>query len=334
MKHQRELGKTGVSLPAIGLGCMGMSEFYGETDDAESLRVLHRAMDLGVKMLDTADMYGNGHNERLLGKFLKETAATPFIATKFGIRRDKEDGSSAYQRIVDNSPDYIRSACESSLQRLGVETIDLYYMHRYAPDYPLEDAIGTLSRLVEEGKVKAIGLSEVSAETLRRAHAVHPVSALQTEYSLQTRHIETDILPACKELGIAFVAYSPLGRGMLSGAITSRDMLSQDDARRTIFERFTDEALKENLVRMNVFDDIGAKHEASAAQIALAWVLHQGENVFAIPGTKRIPYLEANVAAGQIELTADELAQLDEAFAPGTVKGARYPEAGLKTVNT
>nr|WP_321360430.1 aldo/keto reductase [uncultured Hyphomonas sp.] len=334
MKRQRELGKTGVSLPAIGLGCMGMSEFYGETDDAESLRVLHRAMDLGVKMLDTADMYGNGHNERLLGKFLKETATTPFIATKFGIRRDKEDGSSAYQRVVDNSPDYIRSACESSLQRLGVETIDLYYMHRYAPDYPLEDAIGTLSRLVEEGKVKAIGLSEVSAETLRRAHAVHPVSALQTEYSLQTRHVESDILPACKELGIAFVAYSPLGRGMLSGAITSRDALAQDDARRTIFERFTDEALKENLVRMKVFDDIGAKHEASPAQIALAWVLQQQENIFVIPGTKRIKYLEINCAADAIILDTNDMEKLEAAFPPGAVTGARYPEAGLRTVNT
>ncbi|MBR9808664.1 MAG: aldo/keto reductase [Alphaproteobacteria bacterium] len=329
----RKFGHTGTSQAAIGLGCMGMSEFYGETDDAQSLAVLHRAMELGVTLFDTADMYGDGHNEVLLGRFLKEVTGTPFIATKFGIRRDKEDGTQAYQRVIDNSPSYIRTACEASLKRLGVEAIDLYYMHRYSPDYALEEAIGTLSRLVEEGKVKAIGLSEVSADTLRRAHAIHPVSAVQTEYSLQTRDVEAEVLPACLELGIALVAYSPLGRGMLSGQITSREALAEDDFRR-LSPRFKENALKQNVARLDVLKSMAAAHEANPAQIALAWVLHQGEGVFAIPGTKRVSYLEANVAAAEIALTADDLARLDQAFAPGTVQGARYPEAGLKTVNT
>jgi len=328
-----QVGKNGPDLSPIGLGCMGMSEFYGATDDTQSLKVLHRAMELGVDMLDTADMYGDGHNEALIGRFLKETSHRPFIATKFGIRRDKEDGTSAYQRIIDNSPEYIRSACEASLRRLGIETIDLYYMHRYSPDYALEDTMETLARLVEEGKIRAIGLSEVSVSTLQRAQSIHPIAALQTEYSLQTRDVEAEILPACKALGIAFVAYSPLGRGMLSGAITSRESLAENDFRR-LSPRFEEDAMKANLARLDVLQEIAATHDVSAAQTALAWVLHQGERVFAIPGTKQIRYLESNCAAGDISLSADELARLDVAFAPGTVEGARYPEAGLKTVNT
>ncbi|MEZ5987301.1 MAG: aldo/keto reductase [Hyphomonas sp.] len=333
MTRTTQIGPQGHEISVIGLGCMGMSEFYGESDDANSLTVLHRAMELGVDMLDTADMYGNGHNEMLIARFLKETASRPFIATKFGIRRDKEDGTSAYQRIIDNSPEYIRAACEASLKRLGLETIDLYYMHRYSPDYPLEDAIGMLSRLVEEGKVRSIGLSEVSAATLRRAHAIHPISALQTEYSLQTRDVEAEILPACKTLGVTFVAYSPLGRGMLSGAITSRDSLAENDFRR-LSPRFEEDAMQQNLIHLDTLKDIAARHGATPAQIALAWVLHQGDNVCAIPGTRQIRYLEANCAAGEITLTPDDLLRLDKAFAAGTVQGARYPEAGLKTVHT
>ena len=334
MAQSRELGQTDLSLPAIGLGCMGMSEFYGETDDATSLAVLHRAMELGVEMLDTADMYGDGHNEELLGRFLKETTATPFIATKFGIRRDQSSATAGqYERVIDNSPAYIRQACEASLTRLGVDVIDLYYMHRFIPDFALDEAVGTLARLVEEGKVRYIGLSEVSAATLQRAHAIHPITALQTEYSLQTRDVEEDILPACRALGISFVAYSPLGRGMLTGSITDHNALAPDDFRR-LSPRFADNALAANLDAVGTVREIARTREAQPAQIALAWVLQQADNLFAIPGTKQLKYLEMNWGAGEITLTPEEMGLLQGAFRPGAVHGARYPEPGLKIVNT
>lgn len=333
MSQKRQLGQTGITLNAIGLGCMGMSEFYGETDDSQSLDVLHHAMTLGVDMLDTADMYGNGHNETLLGQFLKQTTERPFIATKFGIRRDTPAEAGTYQRGIDNSPDYIATACEASLKRLGVETIDLYYMHRYSPSYPLEDAIGAMSRLVEAGKIRAIGLSEVSAETLHRAHAIHPITALQTEYSLQTRDVEAEILPACEALGVSFVAYSPLGRGMLSGAIRSREQLDENDFRR-LSPRYEADALEANLQSVTTLETIAKEHGRTPAQIALAWVLQRSERLFAIPGTKRRSYLEANCAAGDIVLRPDDVTRLEDAFAPDRVQGGRYPDAGLKLVNT
>lgn len=318
------LGANGPVLPALGLGCMGMSEFYGETDDTQSLAVLHRAYDLGVRMFDTADMYGNGHNEQLLARFLKDGGNDAFVATKFGIRKAPGE----YARTIDNSSGYIRQACEASLKRLGVEQIGLYYVHRAEPGRPIEDTMGVLAELVASGKIARIGLSEISAETLRRAHAVHPVSAVQSEYSLTTRDMEAAVLPACRELGIAFVAYSPLGRGLLSGSL-SRDGLAQNDFRRNA-PRFDEQALKANNDRLATLRTIADRREATPSQVALAWVLSRG--VFAIPGTKRLSYLEQNVAAASLSLGADEIDMLDRAHAPGTFVGERYTAEGMKGV--
>ncbi|QFT95027.1 L-glyceraldehyde 3-phosphate reductase [Roseovarius sp. THAF9] len=319
------LSADGPELPAVGLGCMGMSEFYGETDDAQSLAVLARAHELGVRMFDTADMYGNGHNEELLARFLKEGRRDAFIATKFGIRK----AAGAYARGIDNSPDYIREACDASLRRLGIERIDLYYVHRAEAGRPIDETMGVLADLVRAGKIARIGLSEVSAETLRRAHAVHPVAAVQSEYSLTTRDMEADVLPTCRELGIAFIAYSPLGRGLLSGTMKRVD-LAEDDFRRNA-PRFVGDALEANLARLDTLRAIADQREATPSQIALAWVLYKG--VFAIPGTKRMSYLEQNIAAASLRLSADEVAKLDDAYAPGSFTGERYTAEGMKGVN-
>lgn len=320
------LGTDGPHLPAQGLGCMGMSEFYGDTDDAQSLAVLTRAYDLGVRMFDTADMYGNGHNEELLARFLKEgDRSDAFIATKFGIRKAPGD----YARVIDNSPDYIRAACDASLRRLRVEQIDLYYVHRVETGRPIEQTMEVLAELTRAGKVARIGLSEVSADTLRRAHAVHPVASVQSEYSLTTRDMETDVLPACRELGVAFVAYSPLGRGLLSGTI-DRESLSASDFRRHA-PRFGEKALEANTARLTTLRAIADRREATPSQVALAWVLSKA--VFAIPGTKRLPYLEQNIAAASLHLSADDIVALDNAYAPGVFTGERYTAEGMKGVN-
>lgn len=319
------LGKQGPALPLLGLGCMGMSEFYGPTDDTQSLAVLRRAYESGVRMFDTADMYGSGHNEELLARFVSETGLDPFIATKFGIR--KKPGE--YARTIDNSAQYLREACDASLRRLGRDQIDLYYVHRADVGQPIEETMEALAALHREGKVAHIGLSEVSAATLRRAHAVHPVAALQSEYSLTTRDMEAEVLPACSELGVAFVAYSPLGRGLLTGT-TSGDSLAEDDFRRQA-PRFAGEALEENLARLYTLRSIATRQQAMPSQVALAWVLAKG--VFAIPGTKRLDYLDENVSAIDVKLSEEELVQLDTAYAAGSFTGERYTAEGMKGVN-
>lgn len=321
----RPLGTDGPILPALGLGCMGMSEFYGETDDDQSLEVLRRAYEAGIRMFDTADMYGNGHNEELLARFLNDGKSDAFVATKFGIRKAPGE----YARSIDNSPNYIRQACDASLARLNREQIDLYYVHRAEPGRAIEDTMQVLAALVRGGKIARIGLSEVSAATLRRAHAVHPVAAVQSEYSLSTRDMEAEVLPACRELGTAFVAYSPLGRGLLSGAI-DRNNLAENDFRLNN-PRFSEEALSASKDKLKTLQTIASRYDATSAQIALAWVL--AKKVFAIPGTKRLAYLEQNIAAADVRLTADNVAELDRCFAPGSFAGERYSPEGMKGVN-
>lgn len=308
---------------ALGLGCMGMSEFYGRADDRQSIRVIHSALDGGVSVLDTADMYGDGHNEELVGRALRHRRDEAFVATKFGIRRDGE------RRWHDAGPDYARAACESSLRRLGVDTIDLYYLHRLDEHTPIEDTIGAMADLVQAGKVRYLGLSEVSAQILRRAHAVHPITALQSEFSLWTRDVITDgVFAAARELGTTLVAYSPLGRGMLTGEITALDDLAADDARRGM-PRFADGNLDTNLALLDSVRAVADQHDVTAGQIALAWVLAQGEDVIPIPGTKRLDFLAQNLAAAAISLTPEQLETLDAAFRPDNVRGARYPAATL-----
>lgn len=319
------IGTDGPNLPALGLGCMGMSEFYGETDDTLSLAVLARAYELGVRMFDTADMYGNGHNEDLLAQFLKQGRPEALIATKFGIRKAPGE----YARTIDNSPDYIRQACDASLKRLGVEQIGLYYVHRVEAGRPIEDTMQVLADLVQAGKIARIGLSEVSADTLRRAHAVHCVAVVQSEYSLTTRDMEAEVLPTCRELGVAFVAYSPLGRGLLSGAF-DRDSLAENDFRRNM-PRFESDNLVRNAARLDTLRAIADAREATPSQVSLAWVL--AKNVLAIPGTKRLSYLEQNIAAANLRLSADDIAKLDQAYAPGSFTGDRYSAEGMKGVN-
>lgn len=323
MDH-RPLGRSGLSVSAIGLGCMGMSEFYGPSDDEQSLATLAAALDLGINFFDTADMYGVGHNERLLGRFLKGRREKVILATKFGNVR----GPNGERLGVSGAPDYVRSACDASLQRLGIDTIDLYYQHRVDPRTPIEETVGAMKGLVEAGKVRFLGLSECSVETLRRAHAVHPISAVQIEYSLWSRDPEAGMLDACRELGVAFVAYSPLGRSFLTGAVTSPDSLAPDDFRRAN-PRFTGAALAQNLKLTEALKDFAATKGATSAQIALAWILGKQEHVVPIPGTRRLKYLEENAAATTIRLAADEIASLDALFAPEAVAGTRYPEAGM-----
>ena len=322
----RSLGPLRVPVAPIGLGCMGMSEFYGPSDDAESLATLARALELGVTLFDTADTYGHGANERLLGRFIAEGGAARrarmVIATKFGIVREP----GRYERRIDNSPAYLRAACEASLQRLGVEAIDLYFCHRRDPAVPVEDMMGALAALVQAGKVRQVGLSEVSVDTLRRAHAVHPVAAVQSEYSLWSREPEQGMLAACAELGTRFVAYAPLGRSFLTGT-TDVAALADNDFRKHN-PRFAAEAVERNRQLVEALARFAEARGASSAQIALAWLLAKQPHVIPIPGTRRIRWLEQNMAAARIALDADEVAQLDALFAPEQVVGARYPEAG------
>lgn len=326
--EQRKIGSSSLSVAAIGLGCMGMSEFYGPTDDAQSLATLERALELGVTHFDTADMYGSGHNEQLLGRFLAGKRDRVVVATKFGIVRQP----GVYARTIDNSPDYVQAACEASLKRLGIETIDLYYAHRRNPDVPVEDLVGAMADLVRQGKVRALGLSEVSGDTLRRAHAVHPIAAVQSEYSLWTRDVEGDVLPVCRDLGVSLVAYSPLGRGMLTGAIAKADDLAEGDFRR-MNPRFQAENMDANQHLVDKVRALAAAKGCKAGQVALAWLLAQGSDILPIPGTKRIAYLEDNVGAAATALSADEVAQLNAALPPGAASGERYPSEGMKGLN-
>ncbi len=317
---QRKLGDLTVS--EIGLGCMGMSEFYGATDEAQSLETIRRSLDLGVTFLDTSDMYGSGHNEELVGRAIEGRRDEVQLATKFAIRRD---GGS---RSIDNSPEWIHEACEASLRRLGTDHIDLYYMHRRSPDVPIEESVGAMAELVEEGKVRRLGLSEVSPATLRAAAAVHPIAALQSEWSLFTREIEAEIVPTARELGVGLVPYSPLGRGELTGQL---EISGEDDFRKDL-PRFQAENRERNLGRLETVRTVAEDTGATPAQIALAWLLHQGEDVAPIPGTKRVRYLEENAAAVEIELSAEQLERLEEAFPPGATAGDRYPESGMASV--
>ena len=318
MKKTTILGHSSQEVNRIGLGCMGMSEFYGSFDENESINTIHKAIDLGVNLFDTADMYGWGANERLLGKAIKGRRNEVIIATKFAVMR----GPNGEYLGLNGKPEYIRQACDQSLKNLGIETIDLYYMHRQDPKVEIEEIVGGMSDLVKLGKVKHIGLSEVNAETLRRAHAVHPISALQTEFSLWSREPEKEIFDVCKELGITFVAYSPLGRGFLTGAIKSRADLETSDWRLTL-PRFTDEAIKENLKFVEVIEQIAQSKKATKAQVALAWVLSQNDEIITIPGTRKVHRLEENMGAFEVELTETDMAVIQNSMPPETI-GNRY----------
>lgn len=323
---QRKLGSQGLTVSELGLGCMGMSEFYGTGDEAESIATIHRALELGVTLLDTADMYGIGANEQLVGKAIADRRDRVVLATKFGIQRG-EDSSFVG---VNGRPDYVHQACDASLQRLGVDHIDLYYQHRVDPQVPIEETVGAMAELVKQGKVRYLGLSEAAVTTIRRAHAVHPITALQTEYSLWSRDPEDEIFPTLRELGIGFVAYSPLGRGFLSGSITSPDDFAADDYRQHL-PRFQGENFYQNLQVVERVKEIAAEKGVTPGQLAIAWLLAQRDDIVPIPGTKRRKYLEENVAAVDITLTQEELDRLD-AVAPNNVAaGDRYPD--MSTVN-
>jgi aryl-alcohol dehydrogenase-like predicted oxidoreductase len=321
----RRLGQN-LEVSALGLGCMGMSEFYGTADEGEAIATIHRAIELGVTFLDTADMYGPFTNERLVGRAIGDRRDKVVLATKFGNERN-EDGSWVG---INGRPEYVRKACDASLERLGVDHIDLYYQHRVDNDTPIEETVGAMKELVEAGKVRHLGLSEAAPDTIRRAHAVHPITALQTEYSLWTRDPEDAILPTVRELGIGFVAYSPLGRGFLSGQITSIDDLAEDDFRRR-GPRFQGDNFQKNLDLVAKVEEIADDKGVTPSQLALAWVLAQGDDIVPIPGTKHVKYLEENVGAAGVQLTGDDLHGIDEAFPKGATAGDRYPD--MSTVN-
>ncbi|MEO6290000.1 MAG: aldo/keto reductase [Ginsengibacter sp.] len=323
------IGSQGITASAIGLGCMGMSEFYGKTDDSQSIKTIHRAYELGITFFDTADMYGPFKNEILVGKAIKPFRKNITLATKFGITRNPDNSQI---RGLNGTPEYVKKACEASLKRLDVEVIDIYYLHRKDPGTPIEDTVGAMSELVKEGKIKAIGLSEVNVDTLRKAHAVHPVTALQTEYSLWSREPEEEIIPVCKELMIGFVPYSPLGRGFLTGQIKKFEDFSPDDYRRNS-PRFQGENFDKNLELVKKIESLAKEKGYTASQLALAWVLAQGEFLFPIPGTKRVKYIEENAAAANMFLSPEELAVINHVFPKDAAAGLRYPEAMMKTIN-
>lgn len=326
MIPQRALGRQGLTVSEQGLGCMGMSEFYAGRDDAESVATLERALDLGVTFLDTADVYGPFTNEELLGRFLRGRRKNIVLATKFGILRDPADPA---RRGACGKPDYVRRCCEGSLRRLGIETIDLYYQHRVDPEIPIEETVGAMAELVREGKVRYLGLSEAGPATLQRANAVHPISALQSEYSLWSRDPEEEVLPVCRELGIGFVAYSPLGRGFLTGRFRRPEDLPADDYRRHS-PRFQGENFQKNLDLLHSIERLAAAKACTTSQMALAWVLAQSPNIVPIPGTKRRRYLEENVGAMQVTLSKAELAEIADVVPPGAAAGHRYHEATMK----
>jgi len=325
---QRKLGRDGPSVGAIGMGCMAMAGWYGTRDDEAAIAAVHRAVDLGITLFDTSDLYGGGDNERLVGKALEGRRDKVILSTKFGNTWDEK----GWPNGVNGKPDYCRSACDDSLKRLGVDVIDLYYLHRVDPDVPVEDTIGAMADLVAAGKVRYIGVSEVNPTTLRKAHAVHPVTALQTEYSLWSREPESDLLALCDELGIGFVGYAPLGRGLLTGQIRSPDDLPEGDIRR-VLPRFQVDALKRNEKLVAYIRDLAASKGCTPAQLALAWILAKQPNVVPLQGADRAPFVEENAQAANVSLTAEEVAQLDAANPPEAVSGGRYPEAWMDEIN-
>jgi len=320
--EQRSLGTQGLVVSAQGLGCMGMSEFYGSADEGEAIATIHRALELGVSLLDTADMYGFGDNEQLVGRAIADRREQVVLATKFGVVRDREDPT---RRGISGRPEYVHSACDASLRRLGTDEIDLYYQHRVDPQVPIEETVGAMAELVAAGKVRFLGLSEAAAQTIRRAHEVHPISAVQTEYSLWSRDLEDEILPTLRELGIGLVAYSPLGRGFLTGRFKTPDDFPEDDFRR-FNPRFQGENFERNLELVRRVEQLADEHNCTPGQLALAWVMHQGSDIVPIPGTKRRSYLEENVAAAEIVLSDQELQRIDEAAPVGAAAGERYPD--------